>query len=330
MSNEFDTDDDEFEPALPRGARKRMDPGRPQKMKQHQQAVVNRLVQSVDGSLVTATGFNPTYQGSRHERQWIIDALGGFYDDNHITDVLRQVKGGKEATVYCCRAHPSSRVQLIAAKVYRPRMFRQLRNDALYRQGRKVLDEEGKEVHDDRRIHAIVTGTRYGKELTHTSWLSHEFETMRVLYEAGALVPKPYIRGSNALLMEYLGEADAPAPTLNQVTLAPAQARHLFDLLMDNVRLMLLHDRIHADLSAYNVLYWRGEVRMIDFPQAIDPATNRHAFTILQRDITRLCQYFEPYGIDTEPATLAKDFWGLYVSSRNPALRDFDMVTEMS
>jgi RIO kinase 1 len=331
MLNDSDYDDIEFDPAARRASHKRPDPQRPQKMKQMKEATVSGLVKSVDGSAVAPAGFNPTYQGSRHERQWLIDALGGFYDDSHIVDVLRQVKGGKEATVYCCRAHPSLGADrdLIAAKVYRPRMFRQLRNDALYRQGRKVLDEDGKEVLDDGRLHAIVTGTKFGKELVHTSWLSHEFETLRILHAAGALVPRPFARASNAILMEYLGDETAAAPTLNHVALSPGEAQPLFDQLMDSVRLMLLHDRIHADLSAYNVMYWRGEIKIIDFPQAIDPANNPHAYAILERDVTRLCQYFEPYGVDAEPRRLAKDFWTLYVTQRNPALQDFDLALRL-
>jgi RIO kinase 1 len=153
---------------------------------------------------------------------------------------------------------------------------------------------------------------------------------MRVLHDAGALVPKPYMRGSNAILMEYMGEVDAPAPTLNHVTLDPVEAQHLFDQLMDNVRLMLMHDRIHADLSAYNVLYWEGEVKIIDFPQAIDPATNRHAYAILQRDVTRLCQYFQPYGIKVDDRKLVKNLWAEYVATRNPALQDFDTAAQFA
>src|SRR5207253_10395449 len=49
-----------------------------------------------------ANGFNPTFSSSRHEREWILTYLSGFYDDQLITDVLRQVKGGTEAQVYCC------------------------------------------------------------------------------------------------------------------------------------------------------------------------------------------------------------------------------------
>jgi len=84
---------------------------------------------------------------------------------------LRQVKGGKEATVYCCAAHPATGQDLLAAKVYRPRIFRQLRNDARYRQGRQILGGTAKVVRDHRHLRAVRKGTRscagtsrYGQE----------------------------------------------------------------------------------------------------------------------------------------------------------------------
>src|SRR5205085_7289278 len=89
--------------------------------------------------LGTEAVFNPTFLSSKHEREWILNYLGHFYDDKQISDVLSRVKSGKEATVYCCAAHPGTGLELIAAKVYRPRMFRQLRNDSRYRQGRSYL-----------------------------------------------------------------------------------------------------------------------------------------------------------------------------------------------
>jgi len=39
---------------------------------------------------------------SRHERGWIVDSLGGFYEHRWLDDVIRLVKGGKEANVYQC------------------------------------------------------------------------------------------------------------------------------------------------------------------------------------------------------------------------------------
>ena len=58
--------------------------------------------------------FRPTFTGSRYEREWILHYLGSFYDDKLLTDVLRRVKGGKEANVYCCEAHPDTGLDLLA------------------------------------------------------------------------------------------------------------------------------------------------------------------------------------------------------------------------
>ena len=44
--------------------------------------------------------FNFSYHASRHERQWIVDSLGDFYEGQWLDDVLRLIKGGKEAHVY--------------------------------------------------------------------------------------------------------------------------------------------------------------------------------------------------------------------------------------
>ena len=261
-------------------------------------------------------GFSPTFTASKHERAWILTYLGQFYEDQVIGDVLRQVKGGKEANVYCCKANPATGIDLIAAKVYRPRAFRNLRNDAVYRKGREVIGEEGKEVRGRREKLAMKKKTDFGQILRHTTWLANEFETMQRLYAAGADVPKPFAQSDNAILMEFLGDEKFSAPALNQVRLAPRAARTLFDRLIHNVELMLAHDRIHADLSAYNVLYWESEAKLIDFPQAVDPYINPDAFTLLSRDVERLCQYFARYGIESDPARLARDMWDRYVLHR--------------
>jgi RIO kinase 1 len=229
---------------------------RPRRPKRSQAEILAEVVEYGSLAQVGAEAvFNPSLNASRHERDWILNYLGPFYDDEHITDVLRKVKGGKEATVYCCAAHPGTGLELIAAKVYRPRMFRNLRNDARYRQGRQILDEQGKAVLDHCQLRAVRKGTKIGKDLHHTSWLEHEFQTMQLLYAAGADIPQPLAHGSNVILMEYVGEAAVPALTLNQVTLAPDEVQSLFERLLHNVELMLACQRVHGDLSAYNVLY---------------------------------------------------------------------------
>lgn len=254
-----------------------------------------------------------SYHASKHEKAWLIDSLADFYRQQWFDDILSLLKGGgKEASVYQCLGNQTTGEDYIAAKVYRPRRFRQLRNDSLYREGRINLDDEGHEIHDDRANHAIRKRTRVGLRLLHTSWIEHEFQTLTVLHEAGADVPRPFISGNNAILMAYIGWDDLPAPTLNTVDLRPGEIRPIFDRIIHNVELMLAHHRVHGDLSAFNILYYEGEITLIDFPQVIDPDVNRNAYAIFHRDILRLCEYFQAQGLRCHPARLAEDLWQKY------------------
>ena len=164
------------------------------------------------GAVADEQAFSPTFTSSRNEREWIQTYLGSFYDEQVITDVLARVKGGKESNVYCCQAFPELGVDLLAAKIYRPRMLCNLRNDALYREGRTVIDEVGKAVFDDRALHAVRKGSAYGKELSHVSWLGHEYQNLDLLFQAGADVARPYASGPNTILMEYLARGPQPGP----------------------------------------------------------------------------------------------------------------------
>ena len=55
---------------------------------------------------------------------------------------------------------------------------------------------------------------------------------------------------------------------------------------------------VQGDLLAFNVLMWEGSPCIIDFPQAVDPRFNQHAFDLLTRDVTNLCRYFARFGVD--------------------------------
>jgi RIO kinase 1 len=254
--------------------------------------------------------FNFTYNASRHEREWIVRSLGGFYENHWIDDVLRLVKGGKEASVYLCAANPSTPAgEMIAAKVYRPRMFRNLKKDHLYREGRADFNEEGIRILDDGMLHAMDKRTAYGLDLLHGSWIQHEFKTLQRLHAAGVDVPIPYACDHNAILMAYLGDPGMPAPTLNTVELEPGEAEPLFERVVRNIDLMLAQERIHGDLSAYNILYWEGDIQLIDFPQAVHPDENRAAFRIFERDVRRVCEYFTRQCVHADAERLAVELW---------------------
>ena len=109
--------------------------------------------------------------------------------------------------------------------------------------------------------------------------------------------------------MDFIGDLEINAPTLNEIHLHPKEARTLFERVIHNLEIMLTQERIHADLSAYNILYWDGEISVIDFPQAINPHENRNAYPIFERDVTRICEYFTRMGIQYHPRKLALDLW---------------------
>jgi RIO kinase 1 len=254
--------------------------------------------------------FNPTLLASRRDAPWILSSLSPFYDQHLIMDVLQEAHSGKEATVYCCKAHPSIGVEYLAAKVYRPRMFRNLRNDAMYRFSRIQRDEQGQAEHgNSRRGSAATRKTERGRAAQVASWIEYEYQTQRLLYAHGADVPRPFAQIGNAVLMEYIGDFDDPAPRLSDVVLEQEEAQSLFDCILHNIELALLHGRIHGDLSAYNVLYWQGAVTLIDFAQAVDPYHNSDVFSLLARDVERTCQYFARYEVKSDAHELAHDIW---------------------
>lgn len=253
--------------------------------------------------------FKFTYKAARFEEWWLLDSLGSFYEHRWISDVLKRVKGGKEASVYQCQPGAEVEARYVAAKVYRPRSLRNLKKDGEYRVGRVDLDEDGNAVVKNAEVHAIAKRSGYGEELRHQSWIAYEFKTMETLFEAGADVPRPYAMEKNAILMDYVGDGFSAAPPLNSVILEELEASRLFDRVVKNIDLMLSLGYIHGDLSAYNILYWDGEIRLIDFPQVVLPRANPSSWKIFLRDVLRVCQYFSTRGVDCNGGRLAAELW---------------------
>ena len=271
----------------------------------HPRKLESKLIEQFDN----LRQYDFSYAASRHEEWWLLDSLGPFYDEQWFDDVLRIVNGGKEASVYLCKANPSAETKLLAAKVYRPRSLRNLRKDHLYREGRSRLDHNGLIIYKDRQQKAMDKRTTYGQELMHTSWIEHEFRTMKILSMAGCDIPRPYASAHNAILMDFIGNELMGAPTLNEVSLDRREAGRVFERVIHNLRLMLAHQRVHGDFSAYNILYWEGDITLIDFPQAINPNKNPNAYPIFQRDVFRICEYFIGKGLDIDPMKLADELW---------------------
>jgi len=225
-----------------------------------------------------------------------------FLDEGLITKIIRPLKSGKEASVHLCRADPDvSGEHLLALKVYHPPDRREFRDEALYRDGEWIKER--------RTRVAVEKKTRFGREVAGAIWVDREWETLRELTDAGADVPAPIMRTDRAILMAYVGDEDDAAPQLRSYRPDRDEAEDLFRQVLRNVELLLYRNVIHGDLSAYNILVWEGRVTIIDLPQAIDPRKNKHARGLLERDLVRVCEHFERYGVRSSPSRLTGDLW---------------------
>lgn len=256
--------------------------------------------------------FHPSFLGERDEH-WALEALEPLYRECWITDVLSRVKPGKDATVFCCRTHPDLGGGLAAAKVYRPRMLRTMKNDAIYRAGREALDAEGKAIRDRRRQSAITKKTAYGRSLLAGAWVHNEFAVMKALQETGGDVPRVLTCVGSVILMDFLGNEQRAAPTLHEARPSPEEMAQAAPRLLATVERLLACGRVHGDLSAYNVIWWEGIPWVIDFPQAVDAWGNPHAGELFRRDLARLAQFFGRHGVVWDAEDLAETLWERYI-----------------
>jgi RIO kinase 1 len=236
------------------------------------------------------------------------EALAPFLADGLIAEILYPIKSGKEATVYCCRAgsHLDADLAngLVAAKVYKPRAFRAFKDDSLYREGRVILDSRARR--------AAARGTDFGQQVESALWTDHEWSILKLLYGAGADVPRPLGHSAGGLVLEFLGDEAGPAPVLKDSAIDANQAATMFERLLANIQLWLACNVVHGDLSAYNVLNVAGDAVVIDFPQALDPRANPHAFELLHRDIQNLARFFSRWGVACDAFGLAERYWSAW------------------
>ena len=212
------------------------------------------------------------------------------------------LKSGKEAEVFVIERTCRDRSCLLAHKRYRPRTVthkgelealgfqrgNSFMNDLAYRDGRKFAKSR------DQR--AAERMTNYGKKLLTGRWTGHELDMMQHAWNAGVNVPYPVGERGDGLLMQFLGDTERAAPRLADARLTEPEITRACSQLIENLDRLVSAGYVHADLSAYNLLWWEDQVWFIDFPQAVDVTTNPHAFDYLHRDLTNVGGWFARHG----------------------------------
>jgi RIO kinase 1 len=209
------------------------------------------------------------------------DPLAPLLADGVVDEVCGRLKSGKEAELWLVR-HGG---ELVAAKVYKAREARSFRNDAEYREGRRVRNS--------RTQRAMDKGSRFGQAAAEQAWKAKEADALHALHAAGVRVPRPILFYEGVLLMELVVDAQGrPAPRLVDAHLAREHAAALYADLRGQAVRMLACDLVHGDLSPYNVLLGRDGPVVIDFPQVVGAAHNRQAESFFRRDLENLRRFF--------------------------------------
>lgn len=222
-------------------------------------------------------------------------------DDGLVDEVLSRLMSGKEADVYVVRCHEEIR----CAKVYK---------DAIKRSFKKAVHyQEGRKVRNSRRGRAMEKGSKYGKKQQEETWQNAEIDALAKASAAGVRVPITYGCLDGVLIMELITDIDGDvAPRLGDVTMSAEQAREDHSLVMTYVMRMLCAGLVHGDLSEFNVLVDQNGPVIIDLPQAVDAAANNHAFSMLQRDIRNMSQYYGQFAPELIESQYANEMWALY------------------
>ena len=202
---------------------------------------------------------------------------------------LGVLKAGKESEVHLVSRTGPTRACLMAEKRFKPRLQRSFRNDYLYA---GVWGEGGR--HESR---AIKKRTRFGQEHLQARWIGNEWTVLGRLHTAGVTVPPPVERVENGYRMAFIGDGDRAAPRLSDVDLDLLTARRVWREVQNEIRTMLDAELVHGDLSAFNILWWRGRAVIIDFSQAVDAVVHPAARDLLRRDVDRTAEYFRGQGV---------------------------------
>jgi RIO kinase 1 len=191
--------------------------------------------------------------------------------------ILEEINGvistGKEANVYWAVQPDGTDV---AVKIYRIATFN-FKRITLYLEG-------------DPRFSRIPR-SRSGLI---TAWASKEFKNLQRALNAGVRVPKPIHVQRNLLVMDFIGEDGLPAPTMHQAQ--PENPKKARKTILKAVS-TLYHDAhlVHADLSEYNVMLWKGPV-LIDMSQAV-VLDHPHSEMFFERDLRNILSYFERFDL---------------------------------
>lgn len=196
-----------------------------------------------------------------------------------IDEIYGSVKAGKESKLYSGKDKEGNK---LAIKIF-------LTISAEFKKGMLAY------IQGDPRFTRVRRDTRSLIYL----WAQKEFKNLHSAFNAGVSVPKPIAVRRNVLIMEFIGENGVSAPLLREISLRNP-GRTYKQILANVKRLYRKAGLVHADLSEYNIMIWKGKPILFDVSQAVLREHPR-ASEFLHRDLENINHYFKRLGVAVSP-----------------------------
>eukprot|EP01133_Synstelium_polycarpum_P013295 gene13295-15627_t len=130
-------------------------------------------------------------------------------------------------------------------------------------------------------------------------WAEKEYRNLTRLRMAGIPCPQPLLLRNHILVMNFIGKDGYAAPRLKDAVISDDKYRELY---LDCIKMMrtLYHKcrLVHADLSEYNILYYKGGLFIIDVSQSVEH-DHPHSLEFLRMDCSNITDYFRKNNVVT-------------------------------
>eukprot|EP00118_Oscarella_pearsei_P001495 m.7601 g.7601 ORF g.7601 m.7601 type:complete len:504 (+) comp19162_c0_seq1:98-1609(+) len=211
-----------------------------------------------------------------------------FVDSGTLDSINGCIATGKEASVYHAFGGKGEEGQAVA-----------IPPECALKVFKTTLNEfkcRDKYIRDDHRFR-IPLGRQNPRKIVKI-WAEKESRNLQRLAKANVRCPSVVLHRKHVLVMEFIGEDQKPARQIRSSELGEEEARGAYVQCIDMMKRMYEDAKlVHADLSEFNMLWFKGQVYFIDVSQAVEPS-HTNAFDFLYKDCVNVVKFFRSLGVE--------------------------------
>lgn len=215
-------------------------------------------------------------------RDQVIDHKTGLLlqlliNNDHLTEIHGAISTGKESVVF----HGVKDEQEFAVKIFKTTL-NEFKSRACYVEGEHRFRHQHKRQNPRRLIRL---------------WAEKEMRNLKRVCAAGLRCPEPVLLKKHILVLQFVGKDGHAAPKLRDANLNATDWASAYQQCVTLMRRLYQEcGLVHCDMSEYNLLWFKGEVWMIDLAQGVG-REHVNALYFLQRDCKSVSDFFRNKGV---------------------------------